>query len=105
MYPRKELKVLARRKAVLLDRICVGRDEVAEAAARLAEPIEMVDRGVAYWRRVSPMVKLAAIPLGLVLRRIIIKRVGKLGTVLRWGPLAFAAVRGFAKGHSFSRRA
>jgi hypothetical protein len=104
MYPRQELMVLARRKAVLLDRICVDRDEVAAAVARLAEPIEIIDRGVERWRRVSPVVKLAAIPLGLVLRRILLPRARKLGAVLKWGPVVFAAVRGFAKARSFSRR-
>ncbi len=105
MYPRKELIVLARRKAVLLDRICVDRDEVAAAAARLAEPIEMIDGGVERWRRISPMVKLAAIPLGLVLRGVLVRRARKLSAVLRWGPIVFAAVRGFARGGGFSRRA
>ena len=105
MYPRQELIVLARRKALLRDRICIDRDGVAAAAARLVEPIEMVDRGVAYWRRVSPMVKLAAIPLGLLMGRVLKRRARKLSAALRWGPVVFAAVRGFAKGHSFSRRA
>ncbi len=97
--------VLARRKAVLLDRICVDRDEVAAAAARLAEPIQVVDRGVTYWRRVSPMVKLAAVPIGILLGRVLKRRARKLSAALRWGPVVFAAVRGFAKGRSFSRRA
>ena len=43
--------VLARRKAVLLDRICVDRDEVAAAVARLAEPIEIAPEPV--WARAS----------------------------------------------------
>jgi hypothetical protein len=105
MYPRKELAVLAGKKAVLLDRICVRRDELAEAAARLAEPIEVVDRLADRWRRVSPMVKLASVPLGLLLRRVLMKRARKLSAALRWGPLLFAAVRGFVRGRSFSRRA
>lgn len=104
MYPRKELTVLARRKAMLLDRICVTRDEVMEAAARVAEPIEVVDRVVDRWRRISPMAKLAAVPLGLLLRRLVMKRARKLSAALRWGPLIFAAVRGFYRGRGFSRR-
>jgi hypothetical protein len=105
MYPRKELTVLAGKKAVLLDRICVRRDELAEAAARVAEPIEVIDGLVDRWRRVSPMVKLASVPLGLIVRRLLMKRARKLSAVLRWGPLLFAAARGFARGRSFSRRA
>jgi len=105
MYPRKELIALARKKAVLLDRICVERDELADAAERVSRPIEVIDRGVAHWRRVSPMVKLATIPLGFVLRRIFLRRARKLGALLQWGPVVLAAVRGFSKGRSFSRRA
>jgi hypothetical protein len=104
MYPREELTVLARRKAVLLDRICTNRDELVLAVARVAEPIEIVDGLVERWRRISPMVKLAALPVGLLLRRVLVKRARKLSAALRWGPLLFAAVRGFYRGGGFSRR-
>ncbi|HEY1765469.1 MAG TPA: hypothetical protein VGF85_11135 [Opitutaceae bacterium] len=104
MYPQKELTVLAGRKAVLLDRICVDRDKLMAAAARIAEPIEIVDRVVDRWRHISPMAKLAAVPLGLLLRRLIARRARKLSAALRWGPLLFAAVRGFYRGRGFSRR-
>jgi hypothetical protein len=104
MYPRKELTILAERKAVLLDRICTTRDELMAAAERVAEPIEVVDGLIERWRRISPMAKLAAVPLGFLLRRLVMKRARKLSAALRWGPLLFSAVRGFYRGRSFSRR-
>jgi hypothetical protein len=104
MYPREELTVLATRKAVLLDRIYVRREACVAAAVRVARPIELLDRGVARWRRVSPLVKLAAVPLGFLLRRTLKRRARTLGTLLRWGPIVYTAVRGMAGNRSLSRR-
>jgi hypothetical protein len=41
------------------------------------------------------MAKLAVVPLGLLLRRWVLRRHKVLGALLRWGPLAAGAVRGF----------
>jgi hypothetical protein len=104
MYPREELKVLAGNKAALLDRINLRREVCAEAAARVARPIRMLDRGVARWRRLSPLVKFAAIPLGFLLKRTLGRRARALGAVMRWGPIVYGAMRGMAETRGFSRR-
>lgn len=70
MYPHGELKALAARKAILQARIAVRRWESAQAAAELAQPIALIDRGVAMWRRISPFVKLLAVPGGLLLAKL-----------------------------------
>ncbi len=67
MYPRGELERLAERKMVLQARIAVRRWESAEAAAELARPLAMVDHGLAVWRRISPLMKVIAVPAGLLL--------------------------------------
>lgn len=102
MFPGEELDDLARRKALLQARIALGRFDCVTAAEALGRPIALVDRGVAVWRRISPVVKLLAIPAGLFLgsrfggsrhpRR---RRGGRLGTVLSLAPLILRGVKLF----------
>jgi hypothetical protein len=94
MYPDRELSRLAAAKAVIRMDIAVRRVECAQAAAEVARPLEWLDRALAFWRRVSPLAKLAVVPLGLLLRRWVLRRHKLLGALLRWGPLAAGAVRG-----------
>lgn len=65
MYPRGQLSELETRKALLQARIAVRRWECAAAAAEIARPIAFIDRGVALWKRVSPLVKALVIPGGI----------------------------------------
>jgi len=104
MYPREELTILASRKAVLLERIHGRRLTCAAAATRAARPIAMLDRGMARWRRLSPLVKFAAVPVAFLLKRTVGRRARKLGTLVKWGPVVFAAVRGMAGARGLSRR-
>jgi hypothetical protein len=69
MYPSGELARLAQRKVILQARIAVRRWECASAAAELAKPIAVVDRGIELWRRFAPFIKLLGVPAGLLLLR------------------------------------
>jgi hypothetical protein len=104
MYPRQELTILAGSKAALLVRIGAKRELCAAAAVRASRPLEMIDRGVARWRRLPPVVKLAAVPLGLLLGRMLGRRARAVGALLKWGPLVVGAARGMAGARSLSRR-
>jgi hypothetical protein len=104
MYPRQELTILAGSKAALLDRIGERREICAAAAARASRPLEIIDRVVARWRRLSPVVKFAAVPLGFLLRRSLGRRARVLGALMRWGPLVIGAARGMAGARRLSRR-
>jgi hypothetical protein len=104
MYPQEELTLLAAQKAVLRQRIFERRAECAAAIARVAHPLEWIDRALGVWRKLSPLMKLAVVPLGLVLKRWMAPRARVLGTVLRWGPLVYAAVRGFNESRKLSHR-
>jgi hypothetical protein len=97
MYYREELTALAASKAVLVERIRLRRDLCAAAAARAARPLKALDLAVARWRRLSPFVRLAAVPLGLLLARLLGRRARALGALLRWGPVVLRAVRGVAE--------
>jgi hypothetical protein len=92
MYPDRELTRLAAYKAALRRGIALRRAQCAVAAARVAQPLEWLDRMLAYWRRLSPFVKFAALPLGFLLKRSLAPRTRVLGTLLRWGPPVLGAV-------------
>lgn len=94
MYPERELSRLAAHKAVLRSNIALRRATCAQAAARVAQPLRWVDRGVAVWRRLSPLTRLAAVPLGLLAARPAFARLKFLGPLLRWGPVLYGVVRG-----------
>ena len=93
MYPDRELTRLAAYKAALRRDIALRRAQCAEAAARVAQPLEWLDRMLAFWRRLSPLVKFVALPLGFLLKRSLAPRTRVLGTLLRWGPPVLGAVR------------
>lgn len=94
MYPERALTRLAGRKAALRRNITRRRAKCVEAAVRASQPLVWLDRMLAYWRRLSPLAKLAVVPLGLVVRRTLLSRRKILGSLVRWAPLAFAAIRG-----------
>ncbi len=94
MYPHHELNRLAAHKASLRREIGFCRFQCAEAAARVAKPLVWLDRAVAFGRRISPLAFFAALPVGLVAQRTVFSRFKLLGSLVRWGPLVFSAVRG-----------
>jgi len=103
MYSDRELNRLAGYKASLRRRIASRRTECAVLASRLTRPVAWLDRALAFWRRLSPFTQLATVPLGLLVTRAVLPRRGLLGSLARWGPLAFGAAR--ALGTVFGARA
>jgi hypothetical protein len=92
MFPHQELTLLAARKSVLRREIAVRRVHCAVVVARLAQPLEWLDRALAFWRRLSPLAKFAALPAGLAVQRFLPR--GKLlRALVRWGPFALGAAR------------
>jgi hypothetical protein len=105
MYPGRDLKRLADRKAALQRQIHERREESAAAFERISRPLAWLDAALEKWRRLSPMIKLAAVPILMLLKRWIIPRTRVLGSMLKWGPLAYSAVRGLAAGRRMANRA
>lgn len=95
MYPERELAALATAKARLRQRIAGRRQEIAETLERVTGPLRWVDAGVALWRQFTPFVKIALVPLGLLLGRKVARRAGTLSALFRWAPVIVQAVRGF----------
>lgn len=101
MYPRRELSELAARKALLQARIAVHRAQCLDAAEEIARPLALVDRGLALWRRVSPMVKLLTAPAGLLLTQWLKRRAvgagatktGKFAAVMSALPMILRGVK------------
>jgi hypothetical protein len=94
MYPDRELRRLAAHKASLQANIALRRVQCTQAIARVAAPIEWLDRVAAFWRKFSPIIQISAVPLGFLVKRALFPRFKILGAVARWGPLAFGALRG-----------
>jgi hypothetical protein len=94
MYPDRELIRLAAYKAALQRDIALRRVQCEALAVQVARPLEWLDRVVAFWRRLSPFARYAAVPLGLLVKRAVFPRMKVLRALLRWGPLIFGAARG-----------
>ncbi|HXB03005.1 MAG TPA: hypothetical protein VNV15_09345 [Opitutaceae bacterium] len=104
MYPQPQLNRLAAHKVALRRGIALRRAQCAEAAARIAQPVEWLDRMLALMRRISPLVKLAAVPLGFLAARAVFPRRKLLGSFARWSPLVLSAVRGLGSAIKTTRR-
>ena len=96
MYPQRELIRLTTYKVWLRRRIAHRRTECTVAATRIARPFAWLDRMLAFWRQLSPVARVAALPLGVLVTRTIFPKVKFLGSLLRWGPLVYGVVRQFA---------
>ena len=96
MYPQRELTRLAAYKALLRRDVALRRTQCAVAIARVAQPLAWLDRMVAFWRRLSPLVRFAAVPLGVLVTRTVFPRLKILRSLVRWSPLVFGAVRGIS---------
>jgi hypothetical protein len=96
MYPQSELNRLAIRKTVIRAGISLHRVECVRAIARIAQPVALLDRIMNIWRQLPPIVTVAAVPLGLFVTRKLFPRRKILGSLVRWAPLLFSAVRGIS---------
>ena len=96
MYPDRELIRLAAHKAALRRDIVLRRAQCVEAAARVAQPLELLDRMLALWRRYAALAQIAAVPLGFLITRTVLPRLKILRSVVRWAPLVFVAMRGIS---------
>ncbi|MDB6094661.1 MAG: hypothetical protein JWM32_2223 [Verrucomicrobia bacterium] len=95
MYPAGELDELALRKRLLRSSIARNRWEMREAAVELVRPLEWVDRVIAKWRQISPFMKIAAVPLGFMLKKSIFPRIGIFSSLIKFAPMAFSMFRSF----------
>lgn len=93
MYPSRELTRLAVHQANLRGRIAAGRTQCAAAATKLVRPLLLLDRVVDFWRRLSPLVRGAALPVGFLVQRALFRRRHWFRSRLRWGTLIFGVVR------------
>jgi hypothetical protein len=92
MYPQQELTRLTAYKAALLRDIATHRAHCAKAAGLALQPLALLDRMLALWRKFSPLALFAAMPLGFLVQRTVAPRLRIVGPLLRWGPLIFTAV-------------
>lgn len=96
MYPGGELTELAERKTIVRARIAQRRWECVQASAVLVRPLGWLDRVLDTWRRISPVAKIAGVPLGLALARKLLGG-GRLASFARFMPLVFQTARAVAR--------
>ncbi|ACB74932.1 hypothetical protein [Opitutus terrae] len=96
MYSTADLDELTQRKRVLQQQIALTREHCASFATEIARPLALIDRARAQWKRVSPVVKLATIPLALLLfrgRARVRARIRFLQGAWRWMPVVLGVAR------------
>lgn len=94
MYPQRELTRLAAYKAELRQSIAEHRILLAHTAAQVAGPLDWLDRAWGLYKRLLPLAKLAALPMGCFLTRVLSPRLKLIGTLVSLGPLLVGALRG-----------
>lgn len=92
MYPGDELKRLALRKTALQTAIGSRRAQCLATAGDVLRPVKWVDRLLVVWDRISPLVKISALPLGFILQRTSSRALAPLRSLTRWIPV-FATLR------------
>ena len=93
MYPDRELIRLAAHRAGLQKSIGILRIQLVADANRVIQPLALLDRLVTFWRHLSPLARLAAVPLGILIARTVFPRLKLLRRLFSWGPIITGAVR------------
>ncbi len=76
-------------------RIARHRASVVANAERVAQPLQWLNHAHGQLKNFSGASSFIAGPIGMIAVRMITKRMGKLGTLLRWGPLVFNVAKTF----------
>lgn len=100
MYPAGELELLARRKTFLRLRITMHRMQITQASSRLARPLGVIEQLWAKWRQISPFVKMAAVPLGMMAKKKFFPKMRIFSALVKWGPAIFSSLRSMGVGAS-----
>jgi hypothetical protein len=98
MYPSGELNLLGARKALVRVRIAEHRWQCIQAAGELSKPVEFLDRAWATWKKISPLMKMAGVPLTwmLVKRMKIFGRLAKVASFARTLPVILNTAKAVA---------
>jgi len=93
MYPTRELIRLADKKRSIQKVIGQRRIACARAALQVASPLGWFERLLVLIRQLTPYAPMAALPIGLLLRRRLMPKTGFVSVLLRWVPLTLSISR------------
>ena len=93
MYPREQLEVLERHKAVVRLRITIQRADITRHMTAVLRPVEVVGRVRARWDAIPLPLRMAIGPLLLALQRSFWRRFHFAGTAMAWAPPVWRIVR------------
>lgn len=90
MYPKVDLEILANRRKAMRVQIRDRRALLVIDTANVSRPVVWAEDMWAKWKAISPFAKIAAIPLGIFMKRKVFpKSGGILGGLIRFAPMAF----------------
>ena len=92
MYPHAELTQLALRKLELRRAIAERRATCISAATRATQPLAWLDRAIGFFKRAAPLLPVLSAPLVLANRKPG-QKTSLFGSMVKWGPLVFQAMR------------
>jgi hypothetical protein len=92
MYPQPQLMRLAERKAALQCDVRRRRRDCVAAAVVAGRPLVWLDRMMSVCRRLLPLAKFAAVPVGALLAGASSRRIKFLGSIMKWSPLVFGVL-------------
>jgi hypothetical protein len=93
MYPQPNLDLLSRRKLALLETIRERRSDCAGQLEKVLQPVLWAEGMYARWKAISPAVKLAAVPVGVMVKQKLFPAGGVVGGLLRYAPMALKLFR------------
>ncbi|MBE7539774.1 MAG: hypothetical protein HS122_15370 [Opitutaceae bacterium] len=93
MFPRKELTLLERRKAVLRMRIRLQRVDLAADLRQVLRPVGWIDAMQARWLTLPWGVRLATGSLGYLAQRALLRRMPWRARALLWAPVILKLAR------------
>ncbi|MDF3059811.1 MAG: hypothetical protein K0R17_4026 [Rariglobus sp.] len=94
MASQADLAILSRRKGALIQTIRSRRAECADQLEQTLQPVLWAERLYAQWKAISPLVKIAAVPAGILLKKKLFPNAGGVvGGIFRWAPLAMNLFR------------
>jgi hypothetical protein len=93
MFPTQELTALARGKQAIRLRIARERLACSVAMETVVRPLRWLDRLHARWQTAPAVLKLAAVPVALLLKRKLFPKKMRLGALMRWVPRIWRVAR------------
>lgn len=93
MYPREELALLDRRKAILRTRVRLQRIDIGTQLHEVARPFAWIGTLQEKWKSLPAGVRTVSGPLAFILQRALVRRLPWRGKLLLWAPVVWKVAK------------